>query len=84
MPDDNRTRIYRHATTGELAHLTVRAVGGSDSQAWCVVTLERPDGRVGRIAGQHQVEWWPAPHLALHGYRCRVRALRAAGYQRVG
>ena len=48
-----------------------------------VVTLERADGALGCIAGQHQAEWWTSPELARQGYRRRVRALNAAGYRRV-
>ena len=83
MRATNATRLYRHAETHAEARLTAKSVISASPLGWCAVTLERADGALGCIAGQHQVEWWTSPELARQGYRRRVRALNAAGYRRV-
>jgi hypothetical protein len=83
MMATNATRLYRHAETQAEARLTAKSVIGAGPPGWCAIMLERADGAVGCVAGQHQVEWWTSPELARQGYRRRVRALNAAGYRRV-
>ena len=76
-------RVYRNLETGELAYLAAGSIGNSGKQRWCAVTLEPAVGSLGRVAGQHPVEWWSTPDLALSGYRKRIRALWAAGFRRL-
>ena len=77
-------RLYRHATTGELAHLSAERVTGPAGEPWWSVTLVLAEGGVAAIAGMPAVQWWPTRDKARDGYRVRLRALRAAGWQRVG
>ena len=77
-------RAYRHATTGEIAHLSVERITGPGGEMWWSVTLVPAQGVVAAIAGMPAVQWWPSRDKAREGYRERLRALREAGWQRVG
>ena len=46
--------------------------------------LARVEGSVAPVEGQHPVTWCRTRERAREGYRERLKALREAGWQRVG
>jgi hypothetical protein len=77
-------RVFRHPGTGDEAVLTADRIRGPGDEPWWRISLDCGPGSPPAAAGLRTVVWCKTPTLARRAFVERQRALRAAGYERVG
>jgi hypothetical protein len=77
-------RAFRHPGTGDEAVLTADRIEGPGSEPWWSVSLDCDPGSPPAAAGLRTIVWCATPPQARRAFAERQRALRAAGYERVG
>jgi hypothetical protein len=75
---------YRHPVTGDEAGLTADRIEGPGGEPWWSVSLDCGQSSPPAEAGLRATVWCATSALARRAFAERQRALRAAGYQRMG
>jgi len=77
-------RAFRHPGTGDEAVLTADRIRGPGDEPWWRISLDCAPGSPPAAAGLRTIVWCATPAQARRAFAERQRALRAAGYERVG
>jgi hypothetical protein len=77
-------RAFRHPGAGDEAVLTADRIRGPGNEPWWPVSLDCGPMSPLAQAGLRTMMWCATPAMARCAFAERQRALRAAGYERVG
>jgi hypothetical protein len=77
-------RAFRHPDSGDEAVLTADRIRGPGDEPWWRVSLDCAPGSAPAEAGLRTIVWCGTRAQAPRAFAERQRALREAGYERVG